>query len=115
MAKDATGQGSGEATASRQIVPTGVRGLDDILGGGLTARRLYLIEGVPGSGKTTLAMQCLMAGAARGERVLYVTLSETGEELRSVAVSHGWDLSGIAIHELMPSELDLEPELQNTM
>jgi len=115
MAKDATGQGSGEATASRQIVPTGVRGLDDILGGGLTARRLYLIEGVPGSGKTTLAMQCLMAGAARGERVLYVTLSETGEELRSVAVSHGWDLSGIVIHELMPSELDLEPELQNTM
>lgn len=100
---------------TRQIVSTGVPGLDDILGGGFTANRLYLIEGVPGSGKTTLAMQCLMAGAARGERVLYVTLSETEEELRSVAVSHGWDLSGIAIHELMPSEADLEPEFQNTM
>ncbi len=97
------------------VVPTGISGLDDVLGGGLTSCRLYLVEGVPGSGKTTLAMQCLLAGVARGESVLYVTLSETEEELRSVSASHGWDLSGIHIRELTPVESDLEPELQNTM
>ena len=61
----------------RPIASTGVAGLDDILAGGLTRRRLYLVEGVPGSGKTTLAMQYLMDGAAKGESVLYVTLSES--------------------------------------
>ena len=105
--KDDTTPGTEGSTYERQIVSTGVKGLDDILGGGLTAKRLYLIEGVPGSGKTTLAMQCLMAGAARGDRVLYVTLSETEEELRAVAQSHGWDFTGIHIHELTPSEEDL--------
>lgn len=99
----------------RDIAATGVRGLDDILAGGLTRRRLYLLEGVPGSGKTTLALQFLRAGAAAGERVLYVTLSETESELRAVAESHGWDLSGIDIRELMPSESDLDPDGQNTM
>jgi circadian clock protein KaiC len=72
-------------------VSTGASGLDGILGGGLTPDRLYLVEGAPGAGKTTLALGYLMAGAARGERGLYVTLSETAEELRAVAGSHGWD------------------------
>ena len=90
---------SASANATAQ---TGVNGLDDILSGGLARRRLFLVEGVPGSGKTTLALQFLMAGAAAGEPVLYVTLSETDEELRSVAESHGWSLDGITIRELTP-------------
>lgn len=71
------------------LAATGIAGLDDVLGGGLSPNRLYLAEGVPGSGKTTLAMQFLMAGAAAGEPVLYVTLSESREELLAVADSHG--------------------------
>ena len=94
---------------------TGVARLDDVLGGGLARRRLYLVEGVPGSGKTTLAMQFLMAGARAAETVLYVTLSETEDELRSVADSHGWRLDGIAIRELTASESALEPDDQNTI
>src|SRR5688572_30969138 len=67
------------------VAATGVAGLDDILNGGLTPNRLYLLEGMPGSGKTTLAFQFLMEGVRRGEPVLYVTLSETAEEIRAVA------------------------------
>ncbi|WP_294646166.1 ATPase domain-containing protein [uncultured Aureimonas sp.] len=78
--------------------------LDHILNGGLPARRLYLVEGAPGSGKTTLAMRFLIDGAERGERCLYVTLSETREELLSVAASHGFDLSAIDIFELSSAE-----------
>src|SRR5215208_6164538 len=94
---------------------TGIAGLDDILGGGFTPNRLYLIEGMPGSGKTTLAFQFLLEGVRRGERVLYVTLSETEEEIRSVASSHGWDLAGVAIRELVPTDNSLEPEGQYTV
>ena len=103
-----------EAT-SQVRVGTGIDGLDDVLRGGFTSSRLYLVEGVPGSGKTTLAMQFLREGARRGEPVLYITLSETEAELREVAASHGWSLDGITIHELVPSEESLRPDEQYTM
>jgi circadian clock protein KaiC len=106
-----------EATIPTQprLASTGVEGLDSILGGGLPADCVYLVEGVPGSGKTTLAMQFLMEGARRGETVLYVTLSETEQELRTVAASHGWSLDGIHIHELAPGGDQLDPDTQYTM
>jgi circadian clock protein KaiC len=95
---------------------TGIAGLDDILCGGLTPFRLYLIEGVPGSGKTTLALQYLLEGARLGEPVLYVTLSETEEELRAMARSHGWELNRhVTIRELVPPEEALQPAEQYTM
>ncbi len=97
------------------MASTGIAGLDDIMSGGFTRKRLYLVEGVPGSGKTTLALQYLIAGASRGESVLYVTLSETEEELRAVAESHGWTLDGIHIRELTPPETLLDADEQNTM
>jgi circadian clock protein KaiC len=81
---------------------TGVAGLDHLLQGGLPAHRLHLIEGDPGTGKTTLALQFLRVGHERGEQGLYVTLSETAGELAAVADSHGWDLDGIALFELTP-------------
>jgi len=100
---------------TQELVPTGIEGLDDVLGGGLQRRRSYLVEGVPGSGKTTLAMQFLLAAAARGETALYVTLSETGEELNDVAASHGWSLASIVLHEMTPNEGLLDPDEQSTM
>jgi circadian clock protein KaiC len=103
------------ARASSNFAQTGVEGLDDILGGGLTPDRLYLLQGVPGSGKTTLALQFLLEGVARGEKALYVTLSETEDELRSVAQSHGWDLSQLAVRELVPAENTLQADQQYTM
>jgi circadian clock protein KaiC len=81
-------------------VASGIAGLDDILGGGLPRRRLYLIEGDPGTGKTTLALQFLQEGRRQGESVLYITLSETKDELTDVARSHGWSLEGIALYEI---------------
>jgi circadian clock protein KaiC len=104
-----------ETDTSRRVASTGIPGFDDVMTGGFTRRRLFLLEGVPGSGKTTLALQFLMQGARRGEPVLYVTLSETEEELRAVAESHGWTLNGIHIRELTPPEESLEPSEQNTM
>ena len=103
------------AGQTQEIAATEVAGLDDVLGGGFARRRLFLIEGVPGSGKTTLALQFLIAAARRGEPVLYITLSETAEELRAVAVSHGWSLDGITIHESIPGEDLLGPDEQYTM
>jgi circadian clock protein KaiC len=104
-----------ETDLSRGVASTGIGGLDDILSGGLTRRRLFLVEGVPGSGKTTLALQYLMAGARLGETVLYITLSETEEELRAGAASHGWSLEDLHIRELTPPEEALDLDEQNTM
>ena len=101
--------------ATRPLVATGIEGLDHVLDRGLTANRLYLIEGNPGSGKTTLALQYLLEGARRGERGAYVTLSETQEELEAVAQSHGWSLDHINICELTATEDSLKPEAQYTM
>ena len=100
---------------TEQTMGTGIEGLDDVLGGGLTPNRLYVLEGAPGAGKTTVALQFLMEGAKRGEQVLYVTLSETAAELEGVARSHGWDLSGIHIREMLPSPDSLQPDEQYTM
>ena len=95
-------------------VSTGVAGLDDVLGGGFPSDRLYLIQGDPGTGKTTLAMQFLMEGAKRGESVLFISLSETEEELHDVAQSHGWDLSSVPIFELSAAQQN-RPAEQNTL
>ncbi|MBD8637438.1 ATPase domain-containing protein [Stenotrophomonas sp. CFBP 13725] len=89
---------------NRSIVATGTTGLDTILRGGLPASRLYLLEGQPGSGKTTLALQFLLKGAELGERCLYVTLSETADELAEVAHSHGWSLDGLHLFELAAAQ-----------
>jgi circadian clock protein KaiC len=94
---------------------SGIEGLDDILCGGFTPSRMYLCEGVPGSGKTTLGLQFLAAGVREGESVLYITLSESSEELREIAKSHGWNLEGIEVRELIPSERSLEPDDQYTV
>jgi circadian clock protein KaiC len=94
---------------------TGIVGLDEILMGGLTPRRLYLLEGAPGSGKTTLALNFLLEGAARGEPVLYVTLSETATELRAVAASHGWDLKNIEVFDLGSASDLLSHEREQTL
>jgi circadian clock protein KaiC len=93
----------------------GVTGLDDILQGGLPRNCLYLIEGNPGVGKTTLALQFLLEGVRRKEPVLYVTLSETKNELQAVAKSHDWSLDGITIIELSAIETALAGKDQNTM
>ena len=97
------------------LISSGVPGLDNVLGGGWLPNRMYLIEGTPGAGKTTLAMQFLREGVERGESVLYVTLSETEKELRGVADSHGWDLRGVHIREMLPSHDSLQPDEQYTM
>jgi len=94
---------------------TGISGLDDILNGGLIPHRLYLIDGDPGAGKTTLALQYLIEGAKHGEKCLYVTLSETKEELSAGAAAHGWSLDGVEIAELFSEEHELDVASQVTM
>jgi circadian clock protein KaiC len=91
-------------SAAPPRISSGISGLDGVLRGGFAPHRLYLVEGAPGSGKTTLALQFLLDGLRRGERGLYVTLSETTEELDAVAQSHGWSLSGLALFELANAE-----------
>ncbi len=97
------------------LTATGIAGLDDVLSGGLPPHRLYLVEGHPGSGKTTLALQYLLEGVKCGERGVYVTLSETREELLAVVASHGWSLDGIEVVELVAQEQELDPDNQYTM
>jgi circadian clock protein KaiC len=94
---------------------TGIPGLDSVLGGGLIATRLYLVDGTPGAGKTTFAIQYLLEGVRSGERCLYVTLSETHEELVSGAATHGWSLDGIDIFELIAEAHQLDGESDLTM
>lgn len=96
-------------------ISTGSGGLDEILGGGVDPRRMYLYEGRPGTGKTTLALQFLLDGARRGERALYISLSETERELELVAHRHGWSLDGIDIFELVPPETTLDPSQELTI
>ena len=100
--------------ASGQAI-TGITGLDEVLGGGLERERVFLLEGSPGTGKTTVAMQFLIAGAAAGEKVLYITLSETEEELRAGGRSHGWDLAGVTVFELIPPENLLDEDQQQSL
>lgn len=96
-------------------VSSGSPELDYILAGGFAAKRVHLIEGEPGSGKTTLGMRFLMDGRDKGERCLYITLSESKEELLHVAGTHGWDLDGIEIFELVPPELSLDQEREQSI
>ena len=103
------------ASLNNAKVPTGISGLDEILGGGLPPRRLYLIQGAPGCGKTTLALQFLLTGARAGEKVLYISLSETREEVEEVARSHGWPLEMVEIVELSAIDQQLAAEAQNTL
>jgi circadian clock protein KaiC len=100
--------------ADSYYAATGIPGLDDILGGGFAANRLYLLEGVPGAGKTTLAFQFMLEGVRRGERVMCVTLSETRDEVEAMAHSHGWSLEGVAVREMMNPE-ELDPDEQYTV
>lgn len=99
----------------RVLAKTGIDGFDSVIGGGFTPNRLYLLEGAPGSGKTTLALQFLQEGVRNGESVLYVTLSETEEELRDVSASHGWSLDGVTIRELNPAGNSLTVDDHYTM
>ncbi|MDX2022870.1 MAG: ATPase domain-containing protein [Deltaproteobacteria bacterium] len=92
------------AAAAERIASTGISGLDEVLDGGLPRNRLFLAQGDPGAGKTTLGLQFLLEGVKCGERGLYITLSETKEELLGVADSHGWSLDHIALFELTPPE-----------
>ncbi|MGC3992282.1 MAG: gas vesicle protein GvpD [Chthoniobacteraceae bacterium] len=94
---------------------TGIEGLDHVLAGGLPRHRFYLVLGDPGVGKTTLSLQFLLEGKRNGERILYVTLSETKEELYEVAASHGWDLDGIDIVELSALEQQLSEKAESTL
>lgn len=96
-------------------ISTGNAGLDDILGGGFDRHRMYLYEGCPGTGKTTIALEFLLEGVRRGERVLYITLSETKQELEVVARRHGWTLDGVDIFELVPPESSMDPSLELTV
>jgi circadian clock protein KaiC len=102
---------------ARQVAraTTGIAGLDNILCGGLAANRLYLVDGHPGVGKTTLALQFLLEGVRLGERCLYVSLSETKDELEAVADSHGWSLDGITVIELSQVDQTLAANSQNTL
>src|SRR5690242_3889641 len=105
-----------ETTGALRRAATGIAGLDDVLAGGLARNRLHLLEGSPGTGKTTIALQFLMQGASEGEAGIYVSLAETGTELRDGARSHGWEISDLVhIVELLPPESALDPEQHQSL
>lgn len=106
---------TGNAQGGVADASMGIAGLDDILVGGLERDRVYLLEGSPGTGKTTAAMSFLRAGAALGETCLYITLSETEAELRAAATSHGWNLTGVEVFELTPPESLLDEQQQQSL
>ncbi|MBN8754553.1 MULTISPECIES: ATPase domain-containing protein [unclassified Variovorax] len=103
-----------EPVIPRNVEPTGVPGLDDVTAGGLPGGHVYLVEGTPGAGKTTLGLQFLLQGRSLGQKGLYVTLSETSEELAQGAASHGWDLAGVEIFDLV-SDDDLSAEAEQSI
>ncbi len=103
------------ATNTSARLSTGIHGLDEILGGGLPAHSLYSLQGEPGSGKTTFALQFLMSERENQEKSMYITFSETEKELRAVADSHGWDLSHLSVMDLSALQEQLVPEAQNTL
>ena len=113
-AKKGKKQGKAAEMSADEKVATGVPGLDYLLRGGLPRHRIHLVEGHPGAGKTTLGLQFLLEGVRMGESCMYITLSETTDELQANARSHGWDLSGIHMQELQPAE-NLRPEEQYTL
>lgn len=104
-----------EAIVGPVRIKTGITGLDNVLSGGLPAGQMYLLEGNPGTGKTTLAMQFVMEGTKNGETTLYITLSESRSELESSAQSHGWPVDSLSIEEFIPEEASLSPEQQYTV
>ncbi|HKR44460.1 MAG TPA: ATPase domain-containing protein [Paraburkholderia sp.] len=105
-----------DETKTVPIVRTGVPGLDDVLAGGLTQGNLFLLEGSPGTGKTTIALRFLLEGVEAGEQGLYITLSETERELRDGAASHGWQLGDrIAVFEVVPPESLLDADQQQSL
>lgn len=112
--RNQTAKKPGESSTNQRAA-TGIAGLDDILGGGLPSACFYLVQGDPGAGKTTLALQFLLEGLRTGEQPLYITLSESKSELLTVAQSHGWSLSDIPLLELSAIEALLEPEAQTTI
>src|SRR5690606_27519461 len=94
----------------KSLASTGIKGLDAFIGGGLPRNRLYLVEGDPGVGKTTLALQFLLEGAKNNEKVLLVSLAESPDELSAVAESHGWNLAGIDVFNVGPTEYGIEEQ-----
>ena len=102
-------------SSSRERFATGIAGLDDILEGGLARNHVYLIEGDPGTGKTTIAVQFLLEGVRCGQKGLYITLSESKSELLEIAESHGWSLEGLELFELAANDTELKPEAQYTV
>lgn len=107
--------GEEELLGEGRPVSSGSPPLDYILSGGYASNRVHLLEGAPGSGKTTLGLQFLLEGKSKGESCLYITLSESRDELLHVASTHGWDLDGIEIFELVPPELSLDPEREQSI
>jgi circadian clock protein KaiC len=107
--------GAAELLDEAGPVTTGLPALDYILRGGYASNRIHLIEGEPGAGKTTLGLQFLLEGKRKNERCLYITLSEGRDELIHVAGTHGWDMSGIEVFELIPPELSLDPEREQSI